>query len=834
MKPSSYYRGRATKALLALSLCTTQWLAAQSFTFPTGSVVDIVAETATLAANLRVIPNDGINDQPGIQDIFRRYQTTNRILYLRDGTYDLGDSISFVGDRRFNILHGQSRDGTILRLMNNLPAFATTEKAVFNIDGAGSADRFQNEIYALTINTGTGNPAATGISFIANNQGGLRDVRIISTNTSSIGTGLNLSVGLNGPLMVKRVRVEGFRYGIRCGNAGNSNVMDDITLINQINAGIFNIQQAITVSRLASQQNRSIPAIINGNGNTAQEWFSVMTLVDSSLVCTATPVPDHAIICRGAVSAANVSITGYNFAARQLYMEGVGLAASNLALQGPGIVEWVKRFRTIGQTDLTVGATSTANPLRHAQFAPAALATLPDQEILDTPELPWANPNDPTKPNDQWVNVRDFGALGNDTTDDTTAFQNAINSMKTGGTNAGKTTLYIPPSPNLVSPPPPNLPADAVAPSKPYLIQGTVDVNGPVRRIIGLKGNLRSSLTGRFVVNDSGTGNAPVVRIERLNCFGPGNTFTVEHASNKRTVAVVNSRVRLFGNGAGDFFAEDVNAPVHSFVKPFQRVYARQLNAENQGTKITNSGAMLYVLGLKSEKFGALVDTTNGGFTQVNGGFAYRVDSTGSNSDPMFSVSNGSAVIFGVVEYDATPGMLNFYDNLVRETRGTAPAKTWTRANNGFSAHNNGSQMLNFHSAAAADIPTPWTIWYRGQFGATATPNETANGDGDTMNNLLEYALGSDPLVNDNTARAPKSVAQGGRRRFLYSRPTQGRTDCVYTAEFSTSSTGPWSPIPGTVTQTVNLATGLTDVNHNVGPNSTTPSNFYRLRITLQ
>jgi hypothetical protein len=801
MKPSSYLHSIACLAVLLTGLGSTTRVTAQNsdFTFPTGSVIDIVAATASLATNLRVIPNDGVNDQPGIQEMLRIYQTTNRVLYLKNGTYDIGNTITFQGSNRFNTLQGQSRDGTVLRLLPNLSAFATVEKPVVqiiptvNAQNVPTADNFQNEIHALTIHTGTGNPAATGINFAANNQGGLRDVKIVSTHTASIGTGLNLSVGLNGPLLVKRVRVEGFRYGIRCGNVANSNVMDDITLINQIEAGIYNIQQVITVNRLLSQQNRPIPAIINGDADNAPSWFSAMTLVNSRLICTASPAAQHAIICRGAVSAANIAITGYAFAAQQRYFENFvgGIATTNLALQGPGIVEWVKRYRTAGQTDLTVGTTSTINPLRHTQFSPA-LSTLPDQELLDTPDVPWDDPA-------QWVNVRNVnvpgtpGAVGDDLTDDTAAFNAAINSMKPDGINAGKTTLYIPPSPNFVTPRPPvtALPADAVAPSKPYLIQGTVEVNGPVRRIIGLKGNLRSSLTGRFVVNDSGTGNAPVVRIERLNCFGPGNTFTVEHASNKRTVAVVNSRVCLFGNGAGDFFAEDVNAPVHSFVKPFQRVYARQLNAENQGTKITNSGAMLYVLGLKSEKGGTLVATTNNGFSHIVGGLAYRVDATyedvprvmiepPAEPAPMFSVSGASAVIFGVAEYDGS-SQLNYYLNLVSETQ-NGVNRLWKRTSNGqFSARHNGSQMLNFHSAAKADIPTPWTIWYKGIYGPTATPNTTQNGDRDSLNRLMEYALGSDPLVHDSDARAPKAVnvtvsSTLTRRHFVYSRPTQGRT----------------------------------------------------------
>ncbi|NJK90756.1 MAG: hypothetical protein HC904_02325 [Blastochloris sp.] len=44
--------------------------------------------------------------------------------------------------------------------------------------GEAPAQRFSNMLRDLTLDIGTGNPAATGLAFCANNQGGVTNVRV--------------------------------------------------------------------------------------------------------------------------------------------------------------------------------------------------------------------------------------------------------------------------------------------------------------------------------------------------------------------------------------------------------------------------------------------------------------------------------------------------------------------------------------------------------------------------------------------------------------------------------------------------------------------------------
>lgn len=58
---------------------------------------------------------------------------------------------------------------------------------------------------------------------------------------------------------------------------------------------------------------------------------------------------------------------------------------------------------------------------------------------------------------------------------------------------------------------------------------------------------------------------------------------------------------------SGELFFEDV--VTHNLVLKNQRVWARQLNVENEGTHVVNDGGLLWVLGYKTERGGTLLDS---------------------------------------------------------------------------------------------------------------------------------------------------------------------------------------------------------------------------------
>ena len=74
-------------------------------------------------------------------------------------------------------------------------------------------------------------------------------------------------------------------------------------------------------------------------------------------------------------------------------------------------------------------------------------------------------------------------------------------------------------------------------------------------------------------------------------------------------------------NGA-KLFLDDVCAAPCDFGNSI--VYARQLNPENMGTHVRCDGGLFWVLGLKTEKAGAIVEVTHGGRAEILGGYIYR------------------------------------------------------------------------------------------------------------------------------------------------------------------------------------------------------------------
>ena len=550
---------------------------------------------------------DGITDDTAaIQAALKSYPNGGRIIYLPDGVYLVSDRLSWAagtpgkGDDYKNIiLQGQSQQGTIIKLKNKAAEFtrSNSPKAVI-FTGPSPAQRFRNSIRNLTVDTGTENEGAIGIQFNASNQGAVRDVTIRSGDGQGI-NGLDMSFTDEiGPLLIKDVTIQGFRYGIRTGYTVNSQTFENITLQNQSVYGFYNGGQVVNIRGLTSTN--AVTAVYNAGGR--------MTLIDSLLTGTGGASSKPAIQSNFPLDllACNVTASGYQAAIRN--------ATSTLA--GPTIAEFVSG-----------GVTS--------QFSsPLKTLNLP---IKETPDVPWDNPT--TIP---WANVVTYGAIPNDSQDDTVAIQAAIDS--------GKTTVYFP--------------------AGVFDLQGTVLVRNNVRRLLGTESNVIvgsevNPTNPGFKLVD---GSSPVVVFERLQSGYYANP-TFENAS-ARTIVIRHS-LNVSGNmtGSGDVFLEDLSSnPDSSWTFNKQNVWARQFNVENQGTHITNNGGNLWILGLKTERGGTLIDTKAGGKTEVLGGLAYTTTAApnGQQSDPMF-INNESSISISMAEVNYSDG-LN-YTTYVREKR---------------------------------------------------------------------------------------------------------------------------------------------------------------------
>jgi hypothetical protein len=206
----------------------------------------------------------------------------------------------------------------------------------------------------------------------------------------------------------------------------------------------------------------------------------------------------------------------------------------------------------------------------------------------------------------------EFGGKPDGKLDNTEPLQRAM--------NAGKQTVYLP--------------------NGNWKFDGRVTVSGNVQRIIGCEAKL--SGTGTLVIAPAST----PLRFERLDLIYA--RVNVDHRS-ARTLVI--SSV-TFGGGdyisderSGELFLEDVcGGPWHF---KGQKVWARQLNPESQQTKIINEGGTVWILGLKTERGGTLIDNRPGSSSEVLGCFAYA--NTADEKPPMF-VNHDANLSFTVGE----------------------------------------------------------------------------------------------------------------------------------------------------------------------------------------
>jgi hypothetical protein len=535
------------------------------------------------------IPDDDIDDTAAIQAALNFEASSNRIIYLPAGTYLVSERLDWPqGNRpglehKRTILQGENRDSTIIKLQDNALEYQDVDNPQAVIwTGTRPAQRFRNAIRDLTINTGTGNPGAIGVQFIANNQGGIRNVAIISEDgQGQVGLDMKYTDEI-GPLYVEGLHIDGFDYGIQTYWQTASITFEDISLENQNVLGWENSGQAIFIRGLKS--NNSVTVLKN-----VKDRPSSVTLVDANLVGTGDAYDRPAILNQKSMFLRNIQTTGYGMSVEH-DDKGRG---NEPGVFEPTIDEW-----------LSHGSEPTS-----LFESPNVSLNLPVENI---PEQEW-------DPLSEWVSPLEFGGLPNDNQDDTAAIQAAIDS--------GATTVYLP--------------------NGSWDISGTLALRENVRRFLGTEARLQSDSEAVFRFEE---GDQPLVRVERLEMQG---NIDIIHASSRDLVlsSLIMSG-RYSNTGTGDLFIEDVVGGPFYFKD--QNVWARQLNPEtdtqetDDPAKIVNDGGTLWILGLKTERPGTIIQTTNGGQTEVIGGFIYSTG--GEKVDPAFINDESSLSLIGVIE----------------------------------------------------------------------------------------------------------------------------------------------------------------------------------------
>jgi hypothetical protein len=202
-----------------------------------------------------------------------------------------------------------------------------------------------------------------------------------------------------------------------------------------------------------------------------------------------------------------------------------------------------------------------------------------------------------------------------------------------------------------------------------------IHVPATVRRVIGFSGSINSDWRGvngggiRLVVDTPG--GEPLI----VEQFGYG--MRVEQRSSRPVVIRHGNYSYTSTPGAGDLYLEDVeDGDFH--VQPGQHVWARQFNNESGGTKILNDNGQLWILGLKTEAAGTVIDTRNGGRTELLGGLIYPAAQVPASDVAFVSRDSQTSLMFQTYVFCGGCG----YTKLVQETRGSdtrvLAADTWT------------------------------------------------------------------------------------------------------------------------------------------------------------
>lgn len=563
---------------------------------------DVIYPPTAGVINVRESPyharGDGITDDTeALQQALWENGHTNRIIYLPEGVYRISGTLrwSAVSDNPLQgrtILQGQGRGKTVIRLLDYSPHFGNSGKP-HPMVATGVGSRFlRNAVRDLTLDTGIGNPGASGLQLLAHHQGGVRNVDILAGGDGAGGIGLDLGVGEDiGPLLVKNVRVHGFETGIRTGTPAHSVTFEDIHLTGQRSEGIRNGAQVVTLRRLRSTN--SVSAL----QNTDESGF--VTLVDAVLQGLPAKRSSPALVNRGFLVLRDVAAPGYSNVL-QNWLSKLPTA------RGPVVDEYLSH----GMVNLFP--------------SPPVTMRLP---VEDAPETPW-------DPLSDWASPAQFGGKGGDSEDDSGAIQKAIDS--------GATTVFLP--------------------SGTWNVRHPVEIRGKVRRIVGTEAVLNIIAAPGQSAFRIGQESAPTLWFEQMEITGSRAVFLRSVAD--RTVVIRDcSGVSVDWKGRGTLFLEDVSSDHSWTFEQGQNVWARQWFARFNGDKIINRGGTVWILGLATDRPGTLVDTLDGGRTEILGGLCA---STGTwKSMPMFRIQDASACfVIAEISPQTTP-----FQTIVEERR---------------------------------------------------------------------------------------------------------------------------------------------------------------------
>jgi hypothetical protein len=258
--------------------------------------------------------------------------------------------------------------------------------------------------------------------------------------------------------------------------------------------------------------------------------------------------------------------------------------------------------------------------------------------ILDAPQLP-------AVPLSDYAGVDQAGANPTDGNDDTAAIQRALDS--------GRSVVYLR--------------------AGRYIVSRTLTVPSSVKAVVGFEAQI-DARTGAFVGGSpaaifsvSGSSPMPVI-LSQINFWSAPTTMSVERPGS-RPVALTDVHIHGLGfrGGAGQLFITDVEGGAGWQFTAGQEIWARQFDTEQKTQpKISNSGAKLWILGLKTEAPGTVIASKDNAQTELLGGFVYPVHPVTDGAPTFSSANSDESLVF--LTNSSLPSVN--YQNLVEATRG--------------------------------------------------------------------------------------------------------------------------------------------------------------------
>lgn len=548
-----------------------------------------------------------------------------KILYFPNGTYLVSDTISYTLENLSNIYQGlpkyemnrqihfkgESRDGVVIKLRDNCKGFEYgSHKPVVSFMQAESSNlAMTNTFEDITIDIGKGNAGAVGLVFFGNNTGGVKNVRITTSDKEKRGyAGLEINHEIVSGCYVKNLEVDGFDYGIRAIPVRNFSVFENITVKNQRKVGFYINNMIISIRNLVSEN------YVTGVQVMGQQAHVV--LVDSKLY-GGNPL-DSAINCElGSCFVRNVDTDGYGYP--------VTYALEN-----------VYKDKYISEYVSDMVYTAFENVKKSEPI-----------EVLDTPEMFWSNDEN------DWACVNDYGAVGDGKTDDTEAIQKALNS--------GKKYIWFQPEKYLVD-------GSIIVPETVErinfmycdFIAGEKIKKCKDNGVFVVKGD-----NGNLLMEDVFTWENFHGYLRFIEHAGK-RTLILSDLHTQTAAMYFNSVEggRVFIENCGCTLGGDPYRTVPAYSFKGQEVWARHINPERSFCEILNDGGKVWIMGFKTENYGTAFKTINGGHTEVLGGTI----SIGTNRELPAIINENSTV--SVVSSTNGYSMNDIFPIAIEETQG--------------------------------------------------------------------------------------------------------------------------------------------------------------------